>query len=221
MRVGWQGTWYEFRTVLLPFIFIFNPEILLIDIGGPVHLFVVLACATLAMAAFVAALQGFFFAQNRWWETALLLLICFTLFRPNFWMDRVIPPYQTVPASQVMSVVDQTKGTGAVRLRVATQDMSGDDVVKTIRLNLCDKGNTVERLGSSGIILSTGDRPSITSVRPGSEAARQKLRPGDTIEGVNVPTERPSPFLFAIPALLALGGIAWLQRRRRRSLVVA
>ena len=34
MRVGWQGTWYEFRTVLLPFIFIFNPEILLIDIGG-------------------------------------------------------------------------------------------------------------------------------------------------------------------------------------------
>ena len=35
MRVGWQGTWYELRTVLLPFIFIFNPEILLIDIGGP------------------------------------------------------------------------------------------------------------------------------------------------------------------------------------------
>jgi TRAP transporter 4TM/12TM fusion protein len=215
MRVGWQGTWYEFRTVLLPFIFIFNPEILLIDIGGPVHLFVVLACATLAMAAFVAALQGFFFTQNRWWETAVLLLVCFTLFRPNFWMDRIIPPYHTVPGSQVMSVVDQIKGTGAVRLRVATQDMSGDDVVKTIRLNLGDKGSTAERLASPGIILSAGDRPSITSVRPGSEAARQKLRPGDTIEGVNVPTERPSPFLFAIPALLMLGGIAWLQRRRR------
>ena len=45
MRVGWQGTWYEFRTVLLPFIFIFNPEILLIDIGGPVHFFVVVGCA--------------------------------------------------------------------------------------------------------------------------------------------------------------------------------
>ena len=220
MRVGWQGTWYEFRTVLLPFIFIFNPEILLIDIGGPVHLFVVLACSTLAMAAFVAALQGFFFTYNRWWETALLLLICFTLFRPNFWMDRVIPPYQTVPASQVLSVVDQTKGAGVLRVRVATQDMSGDDVVKTIRLNVGDKGSTAERLASPGIILSAGDRPTITSVRPGSEAARQKLRPGDSIEGVDIPTERPSPFLFAIPALLAFGGIAWLQRRRR-SLVAA
>jgi TRAP transporter 4TM/12TM fusion protein len=221
MRVGWQGTWYEFRTVLLPFIFIFNPEILLIDIGGPVHLFVVLACATLAMMAFVAALQGFFFSRNRWWETVVLLIICFTLFRPNFWMDRVIPPFHMVPASEVTSVIDQTKGAGALRLRVATQDMSGDDVTKTIRLNFGDKGSTAERLASTGIVLTPGDKPSIASVRPGSEAARQKLRPGDTIEGINVPADRPSSFLFAIPAILVLGAIAWLQRRRRGALAAA
>jgi hypothetical protein len=221
MRVGWQGTWYELRTLLLPFIFIFNPEILLIDIGGPVHLFVVLSCATLAMMAFVAALQGFFFARNRWWEALVLLLACFTLFRPNFWMDRLIPPFHTVPASEVTSVIDQTRAGGALRLRVATQDMSGDDVTKTIRLNLGDKGSAAERLGSAGIILTGGEKPSIASVRPGSEAARQKLRPGDTIEGVNVPTERPSAFLFAIPALLVLGALAWLQRRRRGVLAVA
>src|SRR5438552_7768759 len=65
MRVGWQGTWYEFRTLLLPFIFIFNPELLLIDIGGPIHLLVVVTCASLAMAAFRAALQGFFLDRNR------------------------------------------------------------------------------------------------------------------------------------------------------------
>ena len=81
------------RTLLLPFIFIFNPELLLIDIGGPIHFTVVVGCGALAMMAFVAALQGFFFARNRWWETVALLLICFTLFRPNFWMDRVAPPF--------------------------------------------------------------------------------------------------------------------------------
>ncbi len=70
MKVGWQGTWYEIRTALLPFIFIFNPEILMIDIGGPLHFVVVVAAAALAMWRFVAALQGFFFARNRWWETA-------------------------------------------------------------------------------------------------------------------------------------------------------
>jgi hypothetical protein len=215
MRVGWQGTWYEFRTVLLPFIFIFNPEILLIDIGGPVHLFVVLACATLAMMAFVAALQGFFFSRNRWWT--VVLLISSPVF--PFWMD-LYPRFHRCP-SEVTSVIDQTKGVGALRLRVATQDMSGDDVTKTIRLNFGDKGSTAERLASTGIVLTPGDKPSIASVRPGSEAARQKLRPGDTIEGINVPTDRPSSFLFAIPAILVLGAIAWLQRRRRGALAVA
>jgi hypothetical protein len=142
-------------------------------------------------------------------------LICFTLFRPNFWMDRIIPPYEALPASQVRSVIDQTKPGGALRVRVATQDMSGDDVTKLIRLNLGEKGTAAERLGVAGIILTPGDKPSIASVRPGSEAARQKLRPGDTVEGVEVPTQRPSPFLFAIPAIFMLGALAWLQRSRR------
>jgi TRAP transporter 4TM/12TM fusion protein len=215
MRVGWQGTWYEFRTVLLPFIFIFNPEILLIDIGGPWHFFVVVGCATLAMMAFVAALQGYFFARSRWWETALLLLICFTLFRPNFWMDRVIPPYRALSASEVVSVIEQTKGAGALRLRVATVDMSGDDTVKTIRLTLGKEGDARQRLAAAGIVLAPGDPPVLASVRPGSEAARQKLRPGDKIEVVNVLNDRPSPFLFAIPAIALLLALALLQRRRR------
>jgi TRAP transporter 4TM/12TM fusion protein len=219
MRVGWQGTWYEFRTVLLPFIFIFNPEILLIDIGGPWHLIVVLGSAALAMTAFVAALQGFFLAPNRWWETALLLLVCFTLFRPTFWMDRIVPPFVLQPASQVMKVVEGSKGAATLRLTIATQDVGGDDVSKAIRLTLGDKGDARTRLAQTGLVLSPGDRPTIVSVRPGSEAARQKLRPGDAIEGVSVPNPRPSPFLFAIPAILVLFAIALVQRQRRRRVV--
>ena len=30
---GWQATWYSFRTALLPFVFIFNPQILLIGVA--------------------------------------------------------------------------------------------------------------------------------------------------------------------------------------------
>jgi hypothetical protein len=172
-------------------------------------------CATLAMAAFVAALQGYFYDRNRWWETALLLVICFTLFRPNFFMDRIYPPLRDLPASQAMSVIEETKGTGVLRLRIATQDLAGDDVVKAIRLDFGDKGDARARLAVSGIVLSPGDQPTITSVRPGSEAARQRLRPGDKIEAVRVPADRPSPFWLAIPALGALTGLALLQRRRR------
>jgi hypothetical protein len=132
-----------------------------------------------------------------------------------FWMDRIVPPLRELPASQVMSVIDQTQGVGTLRVRVATQDIAGDDVTKGIRLNFGGTGDARKRLAESGIVLSAGERSTITSVRLGPEAARQRLRPGDTIEWVLVPNERPSPFLFAIPAVAALFGLALLQRRRR------
>ena len=34
IKTGLQGFWYEIRTGLLPFMFIFNTELLMIDIGG-------------------------------------------------------------------------------------------------------------------------------------------------------------------------------------------
>jgi hypothetical protein len=217
MKVGWQGTWYELRTLLLPFIFIFNPELLLIDIEGPLHLLVVVSCCVLAMAAFVAALQGWFFASNRVWETVLLLLICFTLFRPQFWMDRIYPPFDTTPAARLASVVDATPQGGALRLRIQTTDITGEDVTKAVRLKIGAPAPAAERLTAAGVGVSgIGTSPVISSVRPGSEAARLKLKPGDRIESLNVAnTERPSPFLFAIPAVILLGSLALLQRRRR------
>jgi TRAP transporter 4TM/12TM fusion protein len=220
MKVGWQGTFYELRTLLLPFIFIFSPEILMIDIGGPVHFAVVVATATLAMMAFVAALQGYFFARNRWWEALLLLLICFSLFRPHFWMDMITPPFRGVPGADIVKVIDATPAGASLRFKVETTDIIGDPATKTVRVKLGAKGDARARLAETGITLASPAAPTLASVRPGSEAARLKLRPGDKVESVSVPNERPSPFWFTIPAILALAGLAMLQRRRRGETLV-
>jgi TRAP-type uncharacterized transport system fused permease subunit len=217
MKVGWQGTWYELRTLLLPFIFIFSPEILMIDIGGPLHFIIVVGTAILAMMAFVAALQGFFLARNRWWETAVLLLVCFTLFRPQFWMDMIAPSFRSVPGPEIVKVIDATPAGSSLRFKVETTDLSGDPVTRTVRLKLGAQGDARRRLAETGIILASPSQPTITSVRPGSEAARLKLRPGDKVESVSVPNARPSPYWFAIPALIVLAGVATLQRRRREA----
>jgi len=84
-----------------------------------------------------------------------------------------------------------------------------------VRLTLGDAGDARKRLAQSGIVLASGPAPTIISVRPGSEAARLKLLPGDKIDALIVHSERPNPFLFAIPALFALAGIVLIQRRRR------
>jgi hypothetical protein len=216
MRVGWQGTWYEFRTVLLPFIFIFNPQILLIDTGGLANLAIVVVCAIFAMMAFVAALQGFFLTRTRWYETIALLLISFTLFRPNYWMDMVMAPFERRPAAELDRTISATQGAGALRLHVGTEDIQGDAIVKTVRLTLGADGDPQKRLAATGLTLSRiNDQIAVQAVRPGSEAARFKLRPGDRIEGVSAPAMRPNPFFFAIPAFVLLGLVTILQLRRR------
>src|SRR5262249_8328612 len=131
-------------------------------------------------------------------------------------MDFIAPPFVSQPASDVVKVIDQTAGGGTLRIRINTTDVSGDPVTKAIRLKLGSKGDTRQRLAESGLTITSPADPLIPPVRPGSEAARLKLRPGDRIVGVNVPNERPSPFLFSIPALALLAGLVWIQRRRRR-----
>ena len=55
----------------------------MIDVGGVGHFIVVVGCSIIAMGCFVAATQGWLLTKSRWYESVLLLLICFTLFRPG------------------------------------------------------------------------------------------------------------------------------------------
>ena len=41
-------------------------------------------------------------ARNRPWESVILLLVAFTMFRPEYLVDRVSPPFLEVPGPQVV-----------------------------------------------------------------------------------------------------------------------
>jgi TRAP transporter 4TM/12TM fusion protein len=214
IKVGWQAIWYEARTALLPFIFIFNPAILMIGIEGPVHFTVVVGCAVLAMLAFCAAMQGYMFTRSRLWETIALFLICFTLFRPGFWMDMIAPQRVERPVSELIQVMDTIEPGRGLVLRLETTDIAGDPVLKVARLTLGEPGEARARLNATGVNVASLADPIITGVRPGSEAARLKLRPGDRIMGVLALNDRPSPFWFAVPAIALLMLVIFAQRRR-------
>src|SRR3546814_18399827 len=77
----------------LPFLFIFNTQLLLIDVTWW-QAVIVFVTATLAMLMFTAAMQGYFLARSRIYETIALLLVAFTLFRPGFWLDLAVAPYR-------------------------------------------------------------------------------------------------------------------------------
>jgi TRAP transporter 4TM/12TM fusion protein len=216
IKTGLQGFWYEIRTGLLPFIFIFNSELLLIDVGDAGHFVMVIACAIIAMGCFVAATQNWLLTRNRWYETVLLLLICFTLFRPGFWLDRLQAPFDSRPASDLISEAEAIPQGLTLRFRVMSQSRAGDDVEKLVRLTMRSTGSGKERLQKAGLgVAVSGSNVMVQTVSFGSEASKYGLAAGDEIVAVLIPSHRPSRYWFAVPALMLLAGIIMRQLRRR------
>jgi TRAP transporter 4TM/12TM fusion protein len=81
---GLQSFAYDIRTAILPFMFIFNHDLLLwgIDSFWLALIIFVMTCA--GSFCFAAATQGWFLVRNRWYEIPLLLSVTAIMFRPDF-----------------------------------------------------------------------------------------------------------------------------------------
>lgn len=217
IRTGLTAFGYSIRTAILPFMFIFNTELLMIGIGSPAHLAMVVISAILANLLFAAATQGWFLARSRWWESALLLLVCFTLFRPGFWLDMVYPPFRRVPGAEVMDVAKTLPDNARLRLWVEGLSLAGDEVRKGVLLPLgprADNGRT--RLDAAGIKLTTlGSTVQVLTVKFGSRAEKLGVEQGFTISAVELPAKRPAKEWLYLPALALLAAVAAMQKRRR------
>ncbi len=215
IRTGIQGFAYDIRTAILPFMFVFNTDLLLIDVTWTQGVFVFIV-ATIAMLTFAAATQGFFLARNRIWETAVLLLVTFTLFRPGFWLDMVDPPFEAAAPVEIMSIAEGMPPGADIRLLVEGETVDGKEVSKTAVLPLGPAGPGAERLAYGGIeVLISDGKALIDNVVAGTEAEQAKLDFDWEIKRVELTKDRLPKEVFMIPALFLLAGIWWLQRRRR------
>ena len=220
IRTGLQGFAYDVRTAILPFMFIFNTELLLIDVGSWPHLFMVVASAAAAMLLFAAATQGWFVTRSRRWESAALLLAAFTLFRPGFWMDLVAPPLEPLPAGRVFAAAEAAPDGGRLRVRVKGETLEGDPVDRVVVLPLGTAGGSgEERLRkAAGLELreEEGGRLVIDRLVFGGAAEKQKLDFDWELAEVLRKSDRPAKQWMYLPALALLALVAALQRGRRR-----
>lgn len=216
IRTGVQGFTYDIRTAILPFMFIFNTQLLLIGLTGWFDLLVTIFSAVTAMLVFSAATQGFWFTRTRWWETLCLLLITFTLFRPGFWWDRVYPPVEHRPGTEIMEYIETVPAGENIVIKASGMTIDGDEKSTFLQLPL-PAGETPEaRLQESGLGLrQDGDQMVVDFVSYGSVAENAGLYFDWTIDAVQVPLERPPKELMFIPALILLGLVAFGQLRRK------
>jgi len=216
IKTGFVAFFYSLRTAALPFLFIFNTDLLLIDVGWGKGIFTFIV-ATIAMLVFAAATQGYFFARSKIWESLLLLLVAFTLFRPGFWMDKIVPPYNETDPAQIMDVVAAMDPGQELRMKVLGEDDIGDPRTFTALLPIGEGSNGEEKLESAGLtLLEDGGKMIVDNAGFDSAAEKAGFEFDQVIETVLAPNSQPSKYLLFIPALALLGLIVMMQKGRRK-----
>ena len=83
IATGIQGFMYDIRTAILPFMFIFNSDMILHNVYSWSQGILIFIMACLGNFAFASATQGWFVAKNKFYEIPLFLLVTFILMRPD------------------------------------------------------------------------------------------------------------------------------------------
>ena len=224
IRTGIQGFAYDIRTALLPFLFIFNTELLLIDVT-PLKAVFVFIIAVIAMLLFASATQRYWLVRTRIWESVALLLIAFTLFRPGYWLDQISPPFDISPPNSIHNVAQSMPADSLLTVVVTGPDFdTGETTATTILVPIDDSETGEERINASGLtVLLEGDRAIIEEPFPGTPFFETIGKSFDyygdepvEIAEVKKKAERPVKEVFYLPAFMLLAMVYWNQRRRAR-----
>ena len=224
IKTGVQAFYYSLRTAILPFLFIFNTDLLLIDVGWAKGILVFLT-ATIGILVFTSATMNYFFTKNKLWESFILILAAFMLFRPGFFMERISPTARYIEPAQLTQEIAQTPVGQNLMIKVSGVNPYGKAIEFYSQLSVPEGENGEERIKALGLtLLDTGDKieidgqPSpkilIDNVEIDSPAAKAGLNWDQTILEVSLPRNSLPKELMFIPALLIIFGIAWNQRRR-------
>jgi TRAP-type uncharacterized transport system fused permease subunit len=218
LRTGVQSFTYDIRTAVLPMVFIFNTELLLIDIQSWWVGLLVLFVSLLAILAFSSLTQGYFLTRIKWYEGILLAGICLILFRPAFFMDMLYPEWKKVGIDEFVAGELEIPESRIVRFQV-TQETAYGDRYRMYRLEAPPPGQSID--GGYGLILEKDekdpDRYAVT-VRFGTPAAQAGMQSfQDFVTGVQVEqVGAPSKRWMYLPGFLLIGLLVMSQLYRMR-----
>jgi TRAP transporter 4TM/12TM fusion protein len=221
IRTGFTAFFYSLRTVALPFVFIFNTDLLLIDVGWMQGI-LVFVIASIAILVFTSGTMGWFLTKNRIYESVALILIAFALFRPDFFMDRLQPPFESIAPADISQALGAASPGSELRVVVNGPDFdTGELKDTTIIMAVPEEGTGDERLEGFGLALMEDagnmvlEEPMFGS--PFSDTMGGFDFYGDepvVIASVQAPSSQLPKELIFIPALALLGLIALMQRGR-------
>ena len=216
IRTGVQAFWYEIRTAILPIVFIFNPELLLIGVESIWHGILIFCVSLIAIFAFTSAAQGWLLTKLKWYEIIALLLITVSMFRPDFIMNRVFPEYTEFTSS--FDEENYYEETRKIRLHVTRYTDYGERY--KMFAFLVEPKTTTSVLQLTGIELekNTSDNYDVVNLDFMGPGEQKGMDFYDEVTKLEISSlDRPAKEIVYIFGLLILGLVLFNQRRRLKN----
>jgi TRAP transporter 4TM/12TM fusion protein len=215
LKTGVQAFWYSLRTGILPIVFLFNHELLLIGIENIWHALLVIVTSLVGILVFTAATQGWFFNKLRWYEIIIFLFISMSFLAPDFVLNKFYPKYNYKDLKQIhLLYLEPNK---EVRLKVTRLSEYGERYkLFLIKKNTFEKTYTLENYG---INLSLDEnRIMVDNLKWNGIAKKVGFVTGDIISEFKIENlDRPNKKIIYPFALLILLIFGYLNYRKKSS----
>jgi TRAP transporter 4TM/12TM fusion protein len=214
LKTGVQAFWYELRTGILPIVFIFNHELLLIGIENIWHGLLVIITSLIGILIFTSATQGWFFNKLKIHEILIFLIISVSFLSPDFVLNRFQPKYN----HQKLDAIDKISlnPNKEVQLKITRYTSYGE----RYRLFVIPKGTFDKdyNLEEYGIRINSNDgNQTVYKTSWKGLAKKDGVRNGDVITKFKVENlDRPNKAIVYPFALLVLFIFGYLNYRRKK-----
>ena len=213
LRTGAQAFWYSLRTGILPIVFLFNSELLLIGIESIWHGLMVIATSLIGILVFTSATQGWFINKLRWYEIVIFLIISISLLSPEFILNKFYPKYNYLSIEEInKKQFDYNK---EIRIKITRLTEYGERYkLFVIEKNSFDENFSLDDYGMSLVV--EDNKTIIDTLTWNGIAKKSGLDMGDIINEFKIENQnRPKKEIVYPIALILLSIFGYLNIRRR------
>ena len=215
LKTGLQAIWYSLRTGILPIVFLFNHELLLIGIDNIWHGLLVIITSLIGILVFTAATQRWFINKLRFYEVAAFLIISLSFLAPDFVLNKFYPKFneQKLSADVIQNLTFNPKK--EVHIKVTRLTGYGERYkLFVIDKNQFQNDYKIENYGVN--LIEQDNKLVVDKLDWKGEAKKSGIQMGDIISNFKIENpDRPNKAIiypFALTFLLFFG---YLNYRRK------
>jgi len=213
LKTGVQAFWYSLRTGILPIVFLFNHELLLIGIESIWHGLVVIITSLIGILVFTAATQRWFFNKLKWYEIIIFLIIAISLLSPDFALNKFYPKYNYKELNNLHLV--SLEPNKEVHLKITRSSEYGERYkLFVINQNTFENNFNLNEYGIN--FAKDGDKIVVDTLKWDGLAKKEGFKIGDIISEFKIENlDRPNKFIVYPFSFILLFIFGFLNYKRK------